>query len=51
MIEYLKRGDAVAFLGAPHIQGVSKWLLAAGYQVKGPAVTTGDRRGKPGDPV
>ena len=32
----LARGDIVAFLGAPHLKGMSRLLLADGYQVKGP---------------
>ena len=32
----LVRGDIVAFLGAPHLKGMSRLLLADGYQVKGP---------------
>jgi uncharacterized protein YbaP (TraB family) len=32
----LVQGDVVAFLGAPHLKGMSRLLLADGYQVKGP---------------
>ena len=32
----LARGDIVAFLGAPHLKGMSRLLIAAGYQVNGP---------------
>ena len=32
----LARGDVIAFLGAPHLKGMSRLLLADGYQVKGP---------------
>ena len=32
----LARGDVVAFLGAPHLKGMSRLLLANGYQVQGP---------------
>ncbi len=32
----LAQGDVVAFLGAPHLKGMSRLLLADGYQVKGP---------------
>jgi hypothetical protein len=32
----LARGDVVAFLGAPHLKGMSRLLLADGYQLKGP---------------
>jgi hypothetical protein len=30
------QGDVVAFLGAPHLKGMSRLLLADGYRVKGP---------------
>ena len=36
MLEYLEQGDAVAFVGAPHVRGVSKFLREDGYQIKGP---------------
>jgi uncharacterized protein YbaP (TraB family) len=36
MLEYLEAGDAVAFVGAPHVPGVSKLLAENGYQIKGP---------------
>ena len=32
----LVQGDVVAFLGAPHLKGMSRLLLADGYRVKGP---------------
>jgi hypothetical protein len=32
----LARGGVVAFLGAPHLKGMSRLLLADGYQVEGP---------------
>jgi uncharacterized protein YbaP (TraB family) len=32
----LEQGDVVAFVGAPHIRGMSRLLLADGYQVQGP---------------
>ena len=38
MLEYFEAGDAVAFVGAPHVQGVSKLLRADGYQIKGPGI-------------
>jgi uncharacterized protein YbaP (TraB family) len=38
MREYLEQGDAVAFVGAPHVPGVSKLLCEAGYQIKGPGI-------------
>ena len=33
MLEYLEAGDAVAFVGAPHVRGVSKLLREDGYQI------------------
>ena len=36
MREYLQQGQAVAFIGAPHVRGVSNLLKADGYQIKGP---------------
>jgi uncharacterized protein YbaP (TraB family) len=38
MLEYLKQGNAVAFVGAPHVPGVSKLLREDGYQVEGPGI-------------
>ncbi len=35
MLAYLERGDAVAFVGAPHIRGISRMLRADGYQTQG----------------
>ena len=32
----LERGQVVAFLGAPHLRGMSRLLMADGYQVQGP---------------
>ncbi len=32
----LTHGEVVAFLGAPHLKGMSRLLLADGYQVQGP---------------
>ncbi len=36
MRDELARGEVVAFLGAPHLKGMSRLLLADGYQVQGP---------------
>jgi uncharacterized protein YbaP (TraB family) len=45
MLEYLTRAGAVAFVGAPHVRGVSKLLRKNGYQFKGPCIPKmGDRR-------
>lgn len=35
MLEYLAQGDTVAFVGAPHVRGVSKLLCESGYRFKG----------------
>jgi len=43
MREYLEQGDAVAFVGAPHVPGVSKLLCEDGYQIKGPDIAARDR--------
>jgi hypothetical protein len=34
----LEQGDAVVFVGAPHVRGVSKLLRADGYQIEGPGL-------------
>jgi len=34
----LKQGDAVVFVGAPHVRGMSKLLLEDGYQIRGPRI-------------
>ena len=36
MRDELAHGEVVAFLGAPHLKGMSRLLLADGYQVQGP---------------
>lgn len=33
MSEYLNQGDAVAFVGAPHVRGMSKLLIEDGYTI------------------
>jgi uncharacterized protein YbaP (TraB family) len=38
MLEYLAMGDAVAFVGAPHVRGVSKLLSEDGFRFKGPSI-------------
>ena len=38
MLGNFKSGDAVAFVGAPHVRGVSKLLREAGFQIKGPPI-------------
>jgi len=43
MSEYLNRGDAVAFVGAPHVRGMSKLLLEDGYTISGPRIPAEER--------
>ncbi len=38
MRDELSHGEVVAFLGAPHLKGMSRLLLADGYQVQGPGL-------------
>ena len=38
MSDYLKQGDAVVFVGAPHVRGMSQLLLQDGYQISGPEI-------------
>jgi uncharacterized protein YbaP (TraB family) len=38
MLEYLEHGDAIVFIGSPHVPGVSKLLCENGYQIKGPEI-------------
>ena len=45
MLGHFKTGDAVAFVGAPHVRGVSKLLREAGFQIKGPDIPQEDDRG------
>jgi len=40
---YLNQGDAVVFVGAPHVSGLSKLLLADGYQITGPGIGAANR--------
>ena len=39
MLEYLKQGNAVAFVGAPHVWGICKLLRADGFQIRGPGIS------------
>ncbi|UCD81190.1 MAG: TraB/GumN family protein, partial [Desulfobacterales bacterium] len=41
--EYLKEGDAVALVGAPHVRGMSKMLREDGYEITGPSIPADDR--------
>ena len=43
MLEYLEQGNAVVFVGAPHVPGVSKLLSEDGYQIKGPGLPAVER--------
>ena len=38
MHDYLAQGDAVVFVGVPHMPGVGKLLCENGYQIKGPRI-------------
>ena len=38
MAPHLKHGDALAFVGAPHVQGLSRRLIENGYQMEGPEI-------------
>jgi uncharacterized protein YbaP (TraB family) len=38
MREHFTTGDAVAFVGAPHVRGVSKLLREAGFRITGPVI-------------
>lgn len=44
MLEYINKGDAVVFVGAPHVRGMSKFLCRDGYQITGPPIP--DDRGQ-----
>ncbi|MGD2124436.1 MAG: TraB/GumN family protein [Desulfobacteraceae bacterium] len=39
MARYLKKGDAVAFVGAPHLRGIGQMLRADGFEIQGPPGT------------
>jgi uncharacterized protein YbaP (TraB family) len=38
MREYFDAGDAVAFVGAPHVRGISQLLRETGFRIKGPPI-------------
>ena len=38
MLAHFNTGDAVAFVGAPHIRGVSKLLRESGFRIDGPEI-------------
>ena len=38
MLAYLEQGNAVVFVGAPHLRGICKLLRADGFQIMGPGV-------------
>ncbi len=42
MLEYLEPGDAVVFVGIPHVRGVSKLLREDGFQIEGPRLSQSD---------
>lgn len=39
MVPYLKQGDVIAFVGAPHVRGLSRMLKESGYQIEGPEIS------------
>ncbi len=43
MSEYLSQGGVVAFVGAPHVRGMSKLLLEDGYTISGPRIPAEDK--------
>lgn len=43
MSKYLYQGDVVAFVGAPHVRGMSKLLLEDGYTISGPRIPAEDK--------
>jgi uncharacterized protein YbaP (TraB family) len=38
MLAHFNIGDAVAFVGAPHVRGVSKLLREVGFKIAGPVI-------------
>ena len=38
MLEHLEKGNAVAFVGAPHVRGMCKLLQGDGFQIRGPGI-------------
>ena len=38
LADYLNQGDAVVFVGAPHVSGLSKLLREDGYKISGPDI-------------
>ena len=38
MLKYLMQGDVAVFIGAPHINGVSKLLSENGFRLEGPSI-------------
>lgn len=43
VIEYLNQGQAVVFVGAPHVRGMSQFMLRDGYKITGPSIPAADR--------
>lgn len=39
MTPYLKQGDVIAFVGAPHVRGLSRMLKESGYHIEGPEIS------------
>ena len=42
MREYLHSGDAVVFVGAPHVTGMSKFLREDGFKIAGPPIPSAE---------
>jgi uncharacterized protein YbaP (TraB family) len=40
---YLHQGDAIVFVGAPHVIGLRKLLQVDGYQITGPGIAAADK--------
>jgi uncharacterized protein YbaP (TraB family) len=38
ILEYLEQGNAAAFVGAPHVRGICKYLQADGFQIRRPGI-------------
>jgi uncharacterized protein YbaP (TraB family) len=43
MLKYLEQGDAVAFIGAPHVRVVCELLQGEGFQIRGPGISAVER--------
>ena len=43
LADYLNQGDAVVFVGAPHVSGLSKLLREHGYKITGPGIPAAEQ--------